>query len=561
MENNRNSSDNFLMRISHEMAGGLQQLTGLAYDCFELILSKSEREFDSLLEKKRNHQIKIGRYEMMYRMTHRKFSLDDFKHLDAHNPDRIIKAVCEVQNHSFVTKGIANAKNSFLRTCIISTVKYDRTKKEFSINFDDAVFYHYLNTRTTFRYDKTITDQFKNKYSKSLYILACSWDTLAEDSFKLTESMLRKFFSYDIIEENQFDYFEIYEEMALDIVEKKDTTWQKLYQTLEHSLDEIKESFKKGISPFWLDKLIHSEYFRRPMKPGKPSVKHTIEFFIKRDPIDDAEFEELPVQSEAHIQESNNEGVIPIRQPTVLEIPFSIELSDEQLQKIESIKQEIKTIRTAEGAIPSDVETYIKNIGISLNKCVAQRPEILECIGAWIRFTMEWAGKYDKTPVDLSYLLQHKLKSHCKYNPSVPCFCMDEPLKWPPHYKTKWLDSVEDEMTYLRSQRDFLQKVKDDNYITEEILESYIINFFEALYDVKGRPDLHISADALRSHFECWVKIRHELYKNRSNNNYNYGSKRYSESNSGNDPHAAAREAIALRHSVSNQAEPPRFFD
>ena len=43
MENNRNSSDNFLMRISHEMAGGLQQLTGLAYDCFELILSKSER--------------------------------------------------------------------------------------------------------------------------------------------------------------------------------------------------------------------------------------------------------------------------------------------------------------------------------------------------------------------------------------------------------------------------------------------------------------------------------------------------------------------------------------
>ena len=498
---------------------------------------------------------------MMYRMTHRKFSLDDFKHLDAHNPDRIIKAVCEVQNHSFVTKGIANAKNSFLRTCIISTVKYDRTKKEFSINFDDAVFYHYLNTRTTFRYDKTITDQFKNKYSKSLYILACSWDTLAEDSFKLTESMLRKFFSYDIIEENQFDYFEIYEEMALDIVEKKDTTWQKLYQTLEHSLDEIKESFKKGISPFWLDKLIHSEYFRRQMKPGKPSVKHTIEFFIKRDPIDDAEFEELPVQSEAHIQESNNEGVIPIRQPTVLEIPFSIELSDEQLQKIESIKQEIKTIRTAEGAIPSDVETYIKNIGISLNKCVAQRPEILECIGAWIRFSMEWAGKYDKTPVDLSYLLQHKLKSHCKYNPSVPCFCMDEPLKWPPHYKTKWLDSVEDEMTYLRSQRDFLQKVKDDNYITEEILESYIINFFESLYDVKGRPDLHISADALRSHFECWVKIRHELYKNRSNNNYNYGSKRYSESNSGNDPHAAAREAIALRHSVSNQAEPPRFFD
>ena len=222
MENKGNETDNFLMRISHEMAGGLQQLTGLAYDCFELILSKSEREFDSLLEKKRNHQIKIGRYEMMYRMTHRKFSLDDFKHLDAHNPDRIIKAVCEVQNHSFVTKGIANAKNSFVRTCIISTVKYDRTKKEFSINFDDAVFYHYLNTRTTFRYDKTITDQFKNKYSKSLYILACSWDTLAEDSFKLTESMLRKFFSYDIIEENQFDYFEIYEEMALDIVEKKE---------------------------------------------------------------------------------------------------------------------------------------------------------------------------------------------------------------------------------------------------------------------------------------------------------------------------------------------------
>ena len=61
MANVSEENSNFLMRISHEMAGGLQQLTGLAYDCFEVILSKTEKEFDKLLEKKRNHQIKIGR--------------------------------------------------------------------------------------------------------------------------------------------------------------------------------------------------------------------------------------------------------------------------------------------------------------------------------------------------------------------------------------------------------------------------------------------------------------------------------------------------------------------
>ncbi len=561
MENNRNSSDNFLMRISHEMAGGLQQLTGLAYDCFELILGNTEKEFDSLLDKKRKREINIGRYEMMYRMTHQTISLNDFRHLDGHNLDRIIKAVCEVQNHSFVTKGTANAKNNFVRTCIISTVKYNQLKKEFTIKFDDAIFYHYLNSRSTFRYDKSITDSFKNKYSKSLYILACSWDTLAEDSFRMTESMLRKFFSYEIIDENQFDYFDIYEEVVLDIVEKKDTTWQMISITLEKSLNEIKESFIKGKSPFWLDKMIFREFVRTGRR-GKPNYKRTVEFYIKRDIIEDADIEELPMQSEVHVQDSNREEVIPPKsQPTVLEIPFKTELSDAQCQKIEAIKQEVKTIRTAEGATPSDVETYIKSLGIALNKCVAQRPEILECIGAWIRFSMEWAGKYDKTPADLSYLLQNKLKTHCKYNPGVPCFSLDESLTWPPHYKTKWLDSVDEEMEFLRAQRDFLQKIKDDNNITEETLDSYIIIFFESLYDAKGHPDLHVSADALKGHFECWVKIHHELENNRNNNNNNYGNKRFNQSQSNDDPHAAAKAAIRRRHQCPPPKEPTGFFE
>lgn len=557
MANVSEENSNFLMRISHEMAGGLQQLTGLAYDCFEVILSKTEKEFDKLLEKKRNHQIKIGRYEIMYRMTHQSIPITAFRHLEEKNDARIIKAILEAQNHSFVIRGVPDGKNNFVSTTIISKIKYDSKNKTFKVYYSDDVFYHYLNTRTTFKYNKEITDSFKYKFSKGLYILACSWDTLSESSFKMSESMIRKFFSYDIIEQYQFEYFDIYDEEDLNVVDQKGTAWQMIYKTLRNTLEEIKDAFVAGKSPFWLDHKIYTEYVHEGKK-GKPVGKHTVEFTIMREYVEDAEVTEIIVSPEDTVDDKNKKRN---QQPTVMEIPFQ-DISEEQVQLMEKIKEEIRIILTAEG-LPSDrVSNYLKNMIQSMKRNIDQRPELSECVSAWIQYTMEWAGKYNKTPQDLSWKLQSNLKIYCMYEPEGPSFNLEKPLKWPPHYKNVWLGSVEDEISHLRSMRDFVEKLKSGSGVSEETMESYILGFAKSLYNANGQPNLHTSEDAMTSHFECWVRVQNEINKNKYNNN-NYGNNRKNQGSANTQPHAAAEAAIRRRHerAAATNNEPPSFFE
>ncbi|KWW28282.1 MAG: hypothetical protein AUK63_1968 [bacterium P3] len=527
-----NNNGNHLMRISHEMAGGLQQLSGLADDCFEYIMATTEAYFDELLAKKRKKLIKLSRMEIMYIMQHREYSFKDFHHLEPKNDDRIRKALEEIQHHSAYKDEITSGR--FVSICVVSKVDCDMNKKRIKINLDDTIFYHYLNKKTTFEYDRRVTDLFKKKFSKNLYILGCSRMILAEETFSLSESYLRKLFSYDLIDIKRLEYFDIYDEDDLPVKEKKKSEWRDIYSSLVSSLNEIEESFQSGVSPFWLAYRVSEEKVREG-KRGNQVIRHTMEFTIQREHFDDAvatEIKEVPTQLSASASKKE-----PIHSSTIY-----TELGAELQDKIEDVKMQYDIILSAAGEPKTYVEGYKARLGKALYQGTAFRSDLPECMLAWIEFTKEWKIKNKKDETDLSRKFRSNIKLGCHYDSTKARFELDKSLVWPPGYRKEWLSSFEKEKAILKSKRRFIEGLKLELKIDDNKMNDFECRFWE------GIEFLHSNEDDLFNHFRAWVILQKDLENKQININEeknNYGTtKRTNESKSNEGSHDAAIGAI-----------------
>ena len=517
-----NNNGNYLMRISHEMAGGLQQLTGLANDCFEFIMSKTEADFDELLSKKRKKQIKLSRMEIMYIMQHREFSFKDFHHLEPKNDDRIRRALDEIQHHSAYKDEINSGH--FVSVCVVSKVDCDMNKKKIKINFDDTIFYHYLNKKTTFEYDRRVTDTFRKKFSKHLYIFAHSRMILAEETFSLSEGYLRKFFSYDLIDIKQLDKFDFYDEDDLPVAEKKETKWRDVFSSLVSSLEEIKESFKSGISPFWLAYRVSEEKVNGG-KRGNQVIRHTIEFIIQKVHYEDAvvtEIMELPTKQPNLV----NKKVAVKTNSTELELPFELDATLQE--QIENVKMQYDIILSAAGDPKAYVDGYKVRLGKALYQGTAFRPDLPECMLAWIEFTKEWKIREEKDEIDLSRKFRSNINLGCHYDSTKARFGLDKSLIWPPGHRKKWLSSLDEEKAILKSKRRFIEGLKSEWKIDDNKMNDFESRFWE------GIELLHSSEDDLLNHFRAWVILQIDLENKQINitdKNIQYGTtKRTNES-------------------------------
>jgi len=549
-----NNNDNHLMRISHEMAGGLQQLSGLAADCFEYIMATTEAYFDELLAKKRKKQIKLSRMEIMYIMQHREYSFKDFHHLEPKNDDRIRKALEEIQHHSAYKNEVTSGR--FVSICVVSKVDCDMNKKNIKINLDDTIFYHYLNKKTTFEYDRRVTDTFKKKFSKNLYILGHSRMILAEETFSLSESYLRKLFSYDLIDVKQLEYFDIYDEDDLPVKEKKKSEWRDVYSSLVSSLNEIKESFQSGVSSFWLAYRVSEEKVREG-KRGNQVIRHTMEFTIQREHFEDTvvtEIKEIPKQ--VSVSASKNESVRSSTIPTELELPF--ELSTDLQDKIENVKMQYDIIMSANGESKAYIEGYKARLGKALYQGTAVRSDLPECMLAWIEHTKEWKIREKKTEKDLSFKFRSNINSYCHYDSSKARFQLDQSLIWPPGYKKKWLSSLDEEKAILRSKRRVIEDLKSECKIDDNKMNELESRFWE------GNELLHSDEDDLLNHFRAWVILQVDLENKQININEkinNYGTtKRTNENKSQEGLHDAAIGAIQ-RKRARRQMEKSESID